>query len=1168
MGVQLRALGTTGTYAPIIKRAAHRLSGGRSVLVVPDTNRSDANGDDVTGTAKIFIYVSTDATRTAYALDESYTPAVAPSSSTLAFMGSSTTRENDNLYVVYQGTDNSLRLITFAWGGSSYGSGTEQTIIAANAVTNRFRAVDIDALATNSSLGVLVYESSASSGQGAYVRAYVRLTDGTTWIKAFEHQIFTTQFIRDGSADVSIAWDRAGATANVAKMVLYYTRTHTAGDDGDYLRELSFNVASGTTNSATGLGGWYTNLNQNIASNTRRGFLFPEAAGKYVFGTCIGTTTPRFQAIRIRTGIYTGLTVNQTSVAIQPYLSYRIIIRRDNNPYTAVTADFCDGRLAFAHSGLGITGSNYMARMLVFRFNETDLTDLAAYVDTDSRPADSGYSLADGVIGIYGGGTKYNYSAQYAMNFASIYGSAGNSVSAVADVLPRKMRAFTENSMSMPTLLGPLSNPSVDTPTLRAEFQNSVDFSNSLAKVHWQMANDSGFSTNVRNVIQPDSAYLPYSTDGSGRPTRIITYDWPDTVTQLIGGTWYIRCRMVDDLGGVSAWSVDDSFLLAHAPTALPTRPVDNAVAEYVTGDTFFSWNFSDTETTDSQTAYQLVVVRVDTGATVHDTGKVSSSVNSAWIDLAGTLRGVPLQWTVSLWDEDDNQGVFSTARLFTLLDNPIPVITSPVDAATVTTAIPTVVWSFTADAGRTQRAYRVTVYHTDPSPDELVGDSGWIVSSDSSYTFAANILENSQNYRFIVEVQDSTGLFGSTDENVLGNSDFEADVRGWTVTGGTIAHNTTITKDSVGSLLLDPTGGTDAITTSDFVPCKIGIDYEASAWFNMPAGYAGNVIFRVKRYDAAGALIGSVSTTVTPVVAATWTNITRNYTTVAGDIYLGVEIEVDGTPLTTDFLYLDQVVLKQEQVECPTSWTPPALGDGSLTQDEFRVTIAWTDANLDSDFVSWRVYRRYMVAAESAIDFLDTANTWILIYETTDNGASLSYDDYNVPLNKTVEYVVVQMVDRFGSLIESVIGSGFETINTAGDRYFFVPEIPIGSVASFEASSVNADNFLREVEQEKIHVIDRGRQVQVGDDLGYDGALTIRLRSVTTSRRDREWFEYLSTADAPNTYIKSPFGDVLLVKIGQISTVRMPGVGTTDMVDLTVPYSQVFTNVPVTRTV
>lgn len=1166
MGVELRALGTTATYAPIMKRAAHRLSGGRSVLVVPDTNRSDANGADVTGTAKIHIYVSTDSTRSAFALDESYTPASAPSSSTRAFVGSSTTRENDNLYVVYQGADNSLRLITFVWGGSSYGAGSEQTIIAANAVTNRFRSVDIDSLPTNSSLGVIVYEASASTGQGAHVRAYVRLTDATTWIKAWELQVFTTQFLRDGAADVSIAWDKAGATANVGKMALYYTQTHTTGDDGDAVREISFNIASGTTNSATELGSWLTNFNSSIASSTRRGFLFGEGSGKYVFGSCIGSSTPVFKAMRLRAGTYTGLVVNQTSGPIQAH--YRILVWRMNNASTAVSADYCDGRLVFGYSGLGLVASNYQMKNLVFIFDEDDLDDLSAYVDTDARVADGGYALEQGVLGVYGGGSKYNYSGHYALNFMGIYGASGNSVSVSSGVLPRVARSVTEDTFSIPLHIGPVSNPGVDTPILRAEFQNQANYSNLRGKMHWQFATDSGFTTDVVNVIQLDNAYYSYSsTDGITRPTRVITYEWPSDVSQLFGDTWFVRVRVVDDLGGFSDWSITWDFELSHPPTALPLAPADNATSMYTTGDTFFSWQFNDTESTDSQTAYQLLVVRTDTGATVHDTGKVSSSSQGIWIDLAGTLRGVPLQWQVSLWDEDDNQGVFSNARLFTLLDNPIVNITSPLDGDTLPSPIPTVVWDFTADNDRVQRAYRVQIYDIDEDPPVSVADSGWLVSGDSSHTFLSNVLENGVNYRIVVDVQDDTGLFGSTSDNIIANSDFDADVQGWTPTGGTVAHSTAFVHSGTGSLLLDPTGGTDADATADYVPVIVGVDVEASAWIYMPGGYAGDIDFSIIKYNSAGSPTGSSTNTVTGIVAGTWTQLSTTASTVAGDAYLAVRVMIVGTPLTSDLLYLDEVILQQEPIEIDTDWTPPALGDAVLTQDEFRVYINWTDANVDIDFVGWRVYRRYMVAADAAIDFDDTANTWVLIYDTPDNDAAMEYQDFMVPLNKSVDYVVVQVVDRFGALIESDIDD-FETIVTAGDRYYFVPATPIGAVASFEASSVNADNFIREVEQEKLHIIQRGRQIQVGDDLGYEGSLTIRLRSVTTSRRDREFFEYLSTADAPNTYIKSPFGDVFLAKIGVISTVRVPGVGTTDMVDLTVPYSQAFEDVVVTRTV
>lgn len=1167
MGVQLRTLGTTAQYAPVMKRAAHRLSSGRSVLVVPDANRSDANGDDVTGVAKIHIYLSTDSSRTAFALNQSYTPAVAPSSSTKPFVGSSCTGENDDLFVIYQGTDNSLRLIFFDWNGTTYLAGTEQTIIAANAVTDRFRAVDCDKAPTNANLAVIVYESNASSGQGAWARVYVRLSDSVTWIKASEHQFFTTQFIRLSTPDVSIACDRTGPVANIMKYAIYYNRIHSAGDDGDMLREYQFNVASGTTNSATLLGNWYTNLNQNIASSFRRGFIFPEANAKYAFGTVVGTTIPKFQAMRIQSGVYTGIVINQTGYDASVN-GNRFVVRVDLNHATPVGADYSDGRFVFGFSGFGYSSSNFTMRMLMIRFDENNLNNFSALsVDQDSRAADQSYTLEDGVIGVYSGGTKYNQNLQLSINFAAMYGKIGNTVSNIAGISTRRMRSVTEDTFSAPILVAPVSNPNTDTPVLRAEFQNSTTYSNLRGKFHWQLATDSGFTANVKNVIQADSEFKFYSGfTGNDQPTRLVNQPWPASVPQLFGNqTWHIRVRMADDFGSVSPWSIQDSFFLEHPPTALPTSPAASATIKYTTGDTFFAWNFTDVEPTDSQTAYQVVILRTDTGATVQDTGKVLSSVSSAWIDLAGTLRGLPLQWQVSVWDEDDRQGPFSTGSLFTLLDKPLVNITSPLDSVTVTTAIPTVTWTFSADAGRTQRAYRVTVFDINQSPLVQIADSGWIVSSDSSYTFSANILQNNGDYRFIVEVQDSTGLFSSTDDNILANPNFDGDARGWTAAGGVVAHNTTVIRNGTGSLLLDPTGGVAATATADFVPIKASLDYEASAWINMPAGYAGNVALKIIRYNSSGTPTTTTSTSFGPITAATWTKITHNATTAVGDAYAAIQVEISGTPLTSDLMYIDDTLLQQEQVEVDTVWTHPALGNGSLSQDSFRVYINWTNANLDPDFISWRVYRRYMKVADAAIDFNQTASKWELIYETFDNGASLQYQDFLAPLNRSVEYVVVQLADRFGSLIESNISS-FQTINTVGDRYFFVPATPIGAVASFEASSVTADSFVREIEQTKLHIILRGRQVQVGDDLGYDGSLSIHLRNVVTSRRDREFFEYLSTADAPNTYIKSPFGDVICVKIGNVSANRIPGVGTVDMVDLNVPYSQVLVDVPVTR--
>jgi hypothetical protein len=137
------------------------------------------------------------------------------------------------------------------------------------------------------------------------------------------------------------------------------------------------------------------------------------------------------------------------------------------------------------------------------------------------------------------------------------------------------------------------------------------------------------------------------------------------------------------------------------------------------------------------------------------------------------------------------------------------------------------------------------------------------------------------------------------------------------------------------------------------------------------------------------------------------------------------------------------------------------------------------------------------------------------------------------------------------------------------GDRYYFVPAIPIGAIASFQVSSVTADDFTREVEQETLHVINRGRQVQVGDDLGYEGQFTIKLRNIATARSDREFIELLAKSTTGATYVRTPFGDVLYVRFGPPAFKRLEGIGGgVDLGDLSVAYTEVFTEVQVTRTV
>lgn len=1017
-GVELRDLGTTATYAPRIKRGTARLSDGRAVVIVPDTNRATANGDDVTDTAKIFIYLSTDANRTAYNLHRTHTPGTAFASSTRYAVMSCTVRENNDLYVVYQGTDNSLRFISFAWSGTAYAAGSEQTIVSSGAITNRFRAVDIDAIQPSANPVVAAYEAAASSGQGSFARVYARMDDDTTWRRFYTTTILSTEFIKQDSEDISIACNKAGKSSNVIQCALYFTGAYTTGDKGDTLREISFNINSGAADSATTVGTWRSDLYKNNASGSRKGILFSEANNVWMFGAAVGSSVSFFSGVRLYHNVFTGLIHNQTTVTTISYSDPFLRIIRTSNAFTSVSMEYCDYDLVFAYVGTGRLVEQ-SARSVVISFSSTTSDATATRKDAASRVLDHGYSISayPTVIATYGGGNKNLTSGLNTYTFGIIYGATGDSVSSTADVLSRKFRAVAEDTHAAPVVLSP-NGTTVTTnhPTIRVQAQNADLYTSVLGKLEFQVATDSAFTTNLQTFTQEDSAYNSFSaTSGTVPPIRTLqlTVD-----SGMFSDTWYVRARVLDDLGGASAWSSTATFVISHPPVALIVGPANGVSLLYGTGDVVFNWQFTDPEPQDSQGAYQLIVTRVDTGAIIHDSGKVSSSATTVTVTgVSAALKDVPLQWSVILWDADDTQGPASTGTVFTLVDPPDVVVTGPTEGGTINTALPTVTWTFSAGGIRTQRAYRVRIWDLDASPDEEVHDTGWVFSDAVTWTSLEQILEEGVNYRADVYVQDTLGL-GDNDSN---------------------------------------------------------------------------------SFD--------------------------------------------------------------------TDWLPPIeLTSTAVTVDEFKATITWDDSDNDPDWVGYRIYRRYMKPAIPELDLDLTATTWEVIGEAVDVATSYTHYDYTLPLNKEVDYVVVQVADRFGSLLESDITS-FESVTSPGDRYYFVPENPVGSIASFEASNVVGDSFTREVEQNTLHVLSRGRQVQVGDDLGYSGTLTIHLRNPDTARSDREFIEYLSGSTAGNVYIRSPFGDVLYISFGNVGFTRLAGVGGgADLGDLTVPYTTVIQEVPLKR--
>lgn len=1167
-GVQIRNFGSTAAFAPDMKRAIATLTDGRSVAVVIDSNLASSGGTDVTGVAKIHLYVSNDATRLTWTLATSYTPPLPPSSSTKAGLCAMSVGSDNSIWVAWRDTSDGLNVTKWTYSAGTVTFSANTVVFTAGGITNRIRAIDIDVTGTANVL-VGTYEADASTSNAAHHRAYV-LNASAAWIRVFNIVALATgQFIRANSEDVSVAWRGDGIVSNVGRFLLYATKTHTTADLGDLLREYSFNVSTGVADSGTVLGTWSSAYNINQAAGTRRGMIYSLGTSIYLWAAVVGAGVPQFLAIKLTSGIYgTPTTVNKAGYVSSIALSSFFKIDPSVNPNTYWTTNYTDNRLTFAFAGIGSGSTPRMFREVSMTWATTTAANASSTLDLVPRPTDSAYYGNGGPIGIYGGDNRRNASALNHFNFVTLYGPPANTLSTT---LVRQVRFVSEDTFDAPTGTAPTSVEPTDRPTYRVRVENTNLEPNLYGKIQVNVASDTLFTTNLKVITEPDINLRYFgSKDGLSGSVTQVAVPTSGSSTALVQGTWYWRARVVSDKGTFGAWSATIPFSVSHPPLANPVYPTPASVVPFSTADLYsFAWQRSDTEPTDTQTAYRLVVTRLDTNASILDTGFVASSANSVTVSIDVDGLGAveaPLSWTVQLKDGDGVSGPTSNPVQFTVGNTPTLAIVSPTTGVAVNTALPTVTWAFSGSGMRVQNAYRVSIYD-------------------------------------------------NATPNILTNASFELGVlTGWTASNGTAAASSVQEHSGTWSALLTPSGsGVTASLQYSALAVTPDVSYTVEAWIR-PTTINKNIAVGINWSTGATSLFS-----IAPIVGA-WQHVVINAVAPVGAT-TGVPFAgVTGTPATGDTVYIDDVSfhatgtftddpivttgwrvgavnsytftsqvlvdassyritvevqdsggLKSiDLVDILTDWIEPALASGTVvtTPDEFKVRIAWTNAAQDTDFVAYRLYRRYMKTSISAFDVDNTATTWFLLYEINDGSlTNYTFDDYLAPLNRSVEYVVVQVADRFGSLVESNITSTFTT-TLSTSRYFFVPDVNIGGIASFEASGVTGDSFSKEVEQETIHVVGRGRQVQIGDDLGYSGTLTIKLRNPATARRDREFFELVSSS-FNRVYVKSPFGDVVLIALGNVSADRQPGYGgNVDFADLSVPYMQIIDEALIARAV
>jgi len=205
-------------------------------------------------------------------------------------------------------------------------------------------------------------------------------------------------------------------------------------------------------------------------------------------------------------------------------------------------------------------------------------------------------------------------------------------------------------------------------------------------------------------------------------------------------------------------------------------------------------------------------------------------------------------------------------------------------------------------------------------------------------------------------------------------------------------------------------------------------------------------------------------------------------------------------------------------------------------------IKINWTNAQKDGTWTSYRVYRR--IQGETA---------WTLLYQTTVDQASYEYDDYTAGSGIIYEYIVVQTAIRFGNPIESIATTILSASGISSQYWLIDSDSPANNMI---LPNVTADEYSDEWEEATLNVIGRGRHKDYGTQYGYTGSLTSQLRG-STARSNRILLENLKMMRA-QMLLRNPFGDVWTVAMGNISFSRIAGTGTTEMVNVTIPYEEV----------
>lgn len=201
------------------------------------------------------------------------------------------------------------------------------------------------------------------------------------------------------------------------------------------------------------------------------------------------------------------------------------------------------------------------------------------------------------------------------------------------------------------------------------------------------------------------------------------------------------------------ASSVDIAAISFDSP---PNAPILNTINNFdATEQQTFTWQFSDPNVGDTQSAFQLQVYDVAGATTVFDTSKVASPSQQYTLAANQLVNGKQYQWRVATWDSYGTEGPFSNYSTFNTSGTPSATITTPSADETISTTSLTVEWSFSDPEGDSQQSFDVQLLDANSN---VLYDSGTVSTAVSSYTIPYTLV-NGTTYKVSLVVTNSQSV-------------------------------------------------------------------------------------------------------------------------------------------------------------------------------------------------------------------------------------------------------------------------------------------------------------------------------------------------------------------------------------------------------------------------